>query len=517
VFGSVGSYEFAKGGFVKHLNSDGWNIGIDSYYQKNNKTINAGSAFVSDREASYERSDYNSLENFKDYSIGVTAKHYDWTLIARYKSEITDNFYGLGEELEPVSGGYQRNQSGILELQNSQRIDNDLILETKAGVNYYAFTFDSTVYKDYYGSGLLIRMNPTYRQLNSYIDMNLKGDNIENNAWMIGIGTQKIDTLENVFGTTFRNPAHGGPAVVSDSLVYLSGEYGLLNGDNDQWIKSAYVQDIYTINERFDISANIRLDDYSLFENMLSYRLGSVYRLDEGNILKAIYGRSYRAPSYVEAFQATQEGFKTGNPYLKPELMDTYELAYTHKNQNTIIRTNLFYSIMRDVIDQVTNEPLSFVGDYANNKARNAKGMELEFTRHFGNGSELMANLSYVRTEYFSPDYYNPIEFQSPEISEVLSKGYFLFPITQGLGLNTAWYYSGPKKGYDRGTGTARTYDSTMIVDETVSYDIDTSSTVTLSAKNLFNQAVIYPSYQGKHDGLRREGQNWLLTYEKRF
>jgi outer membrane receptor protein involved in Fe transport len=172
---------------------------------------------------------------------------------------------------------------------------------------------------------------------------------------------------------------------------------------------------------------------------------------------------------------------------------------------------------MRDVIDQVTNEPLSFVGDYANNKARNAKGMELEFTRHFGNGSELMANLSYVRTEYFSPDYYNPIEFQSPEISEVLSKGYFLFPITQGLGLNTAWYYSGPKKGYDRGTGTARTYDSTMIVDETVSYDIDTSSTVTLSAKNLFNQAVIYPSYQGKHDGLRREGQNWLLTYEKRF
>jgi iron complex outermembrane receptor protein len=345
VFGSVGSYEFAKGGFVKHLNSDGWNIGIDSYYQKNNKTINAGSAFVSDREASYERSDYNSLENFKDYSIGVTAKHDDWTFIARYKSEVTDNFYGLGEELEPVSGGYQRNQSGILELQNSQRIDNDLILETKAGVNYYAFTFDSTVYKDYYGSGLLIRMNPTYRQLNSYIDMNPKGDNIENNAWMIGIGTQKIDTLENVFGTTFRNPAHGGPAVVSDSLVYLSGEYGLLNGDNDQWMKSAYAQDIYTINERFDISANIRLDDYSLFENMLSYRLGSVYRLDEGNILKAIYGRSYRAPSYVEAFQATQEGFKTGNPYLKPELMDTYELAYTHKNQNTIIRTNLFYSL----------------------------------------------------------------------------------------------------------------------------------------------------------------------------
>jgi outer membrane receptor protein involved in Fe transport len=250
---------------------------------------------------------------------------------------------------------------------------------------------------------------------------------------------------------------------------------------------------------------------------MLSYRFGSVYRLDEENILKAVYGRSFRAPSYVEAFQATQEGFKTGNPSLNPELIDTYELGYTHKNQNSIIRTNLFYSTMQDVIDQITNEPLSFPGDYANNRERNAKGAELEFTRHFDNGSELMANLSYVRTEYFSPDYYNPVEFQSPEISEVLSKGYFLYPLTQTLGLNTAWYYSGPKKGYDRGTGITKNYDSTMVFDETIAYDIDNTSTMTLSAKNLFNEPIIYPSYQGKHDGLRREGRNWLLTYEKRF
>lgn len=517
VFGSVGSYEYGKGGFVKHLNIGKWNIGIDSYYQQNNKTLPAGSTFVAPHEASYERSDYNSLENFKDYSIGVTAKYDDWKLIARYKAETTDNFYGLGEALEPVNGGYQHNQSAIVELQNKHNLDNDLALETKVGVNYYAFTFDSTVYQDYYGSGVIVRMNPTYHQLNSYVDMNLKGENIENHAWMIGVGAQKINTLKNIFGTTYRNSSDGGPVVVSDSLVYLSGQYGFLNGDNDQWIKSAYFQDIYSVNEDFDLSANIRLDDYSLFSNMLSYRLGSVYRLDESNIIKAVYGRSYRAPSYVEAFQSMQEGFKTGNPNLEPELIDTYELAYTYKNQNTIVRTNLFYSIMQDVIDQINNEPFSFPGDYANNRERNAKGIELEFTRHFGNGSELMANLSYVRTEFFTPDYYNPIEYQSPEISEVLSKGYFLYPLMQALSLNTAWYYNGPKKGYDRGINTIRTYASTMVIDETLAYEIDDSSTITLSAKNLFNESVIYPSYQGKHDGLRREGQNWLLTYEKRF
>ena len=251
--------------------------------------------------------------------------------------------------------------------------------------------------------------------------MNLKGQNIDSHQWMAGIGVQKIDTLKNIFGTTFRNEGDGGPVIMTPDLVYLSGQYGFLNGDNDQWVKSAYLQDIYSINDDFDLSANVRLDDYSLFEKMLSYRLGSVYRLDDRNILKAVYGRSYRAPSYVEAFQAAQEGLKRGNPTLNPELIDTYELAYTYKNDNTILRTNVFYSVLQDVIDAAVH---GTVGDYSNNRERNAKGAEFEITRHFNNGSELMANLSYVKTQYFTPDNNNPVEFQSPEISEVMSKGY---------------------------------------------------------------------------------------------
>jgi iron complex outermembrane receptor protein len=516
VFGSVGSYDYTKAGFVKHLNVGEWNIGIDTYHQHSNKKLDAGSSFVSSNEEAYSRTDYNSLESFEDYSIGVTAKNSDFTLIARYKSEVTDNFYGLNETLEPVTGGYQRNQSGIIELQNRHNINNELSLETKVGVNYYAFTFDSTIYQDYKGMGLTARMNPTYEQLNSYMEMNLKGQNFLDHDWMVGASTQKINTIKNVFGTTLRTQGDGGPTVLG-TMEYLEGQYGLLNGDNDQWIKSAYAQDIYSINNDWDLSANVRLDSYALFETMFSYRLGTVYRLDEGNIFKAVYGRSYRAPSYVEAFQAAQDGLKDGNPNLTPELIDTYELAYTHKNESTIIRTNLFYSVMQDVIDRVEHEPISFVGDYANHKQRNAKGIELEFTRRFGNGSELMANLSYVRTEYFSPDYYTPVLYQSPEISEVLSKGYFLYPWSEAFSFNTAWYYSGPKKGFDRGNNDTQTYGSTMVIDETIVYDIDESSTVTVSAKNLFNEPVMYPSYKGEHEGMRREGRNWLVTYEKRF
>lgn len=518
IFASIGSFGYGKGGFVKHILNGEWKIGVDGYYQANNKTLDAGEEYVSSKEAAYLRSDYNSLENFKDFSIGVNAQKNGWKWIGRFKSETTDNFYGLSEDIEPVSGGYQKNQSAILEIQNQYPLQNSVDLETKLGINYYQLTFDSTIYQDYLGSGIPVHMNPTYEQLNTYADIALKGKNFLNHQWMAGIGVNKINTIKNLFGTTTRDQDTGGPTFYGSDVVYLDGQYGWLAGDNDQWIKSVYVQDIIALSDQLDISLNIRYDDYQLFDSMLSYRLGSVYRINENHILKGTYGRSYRAPAYVEAFQAPQDGFKNGNPTLKPEQIDTYEMAYTYKNVNTTLRSNVFYSILKNVIDRVENEPTGFTYDYLNHKERNARGVELEYTYRFGNGAEWMSNFSYARIQYFSPDYFNPIEYQSPEVSEILSKGYFLFPFGHNINLNTSWYYSGPKKGYLReDNGKSKAYPASMIVDETVVYEIDGDSTVTLSVKNLFNESVIYPSYDLKHDGLHREGRNWLMTYEKRF
>ncbi|MBC8236643.1 MAG: TonB-dependent receptor [Helicobacteraceae bacterium] len=512
VFISAGSYDYTKAGFVQHIKAGDWNIGIDAYHQHSNKELDAGKAFVHPYESAYLRSEHNSLEGFEDYSIGVTAKNDDFTVIGRYKSELTDNFYGLSEDIEPVRSGYQKNESAVLEIQNSFKISEDIILDSKVGLNHYTFKFDATIIQDVLGSGIVIRFQPTYTQLNSYIDTNIKGKNIKDHKWMLGLELKNIDTLKNTFGTTVRKKPDGTDEYLP-SLQYLEGKQGFLDGENDQFVKSIYFQDIYSVNDSFDLSLNLRLDDYSYFNEMLSYRLGSVYRYDDNNIFKAVYGRSYRAPSYIEAFQAIQYGLKEGNKNLNSELIDTFELAYTHKNQNHILRANIFYSIMQDVIDRVENEPATLIGDYYNHNQRNSKGFELEFTYGFNNDAQLMANLSYVRTEYFTPDYLNPQLFQSPSISEVLSKVYLLYPIMKGLSINTALYYSGPKKGFEDGAS----YGSTMILDESVSYTIDKSSTLIFTAKNLFDASVVYPSYQGKHDGIKREGRNWLVTYEKKF
>ncbi|WP_415248753.1 TonB-dependent receptor plug domain-containing protein [Sulfurimonas sp.] len=520
IFASTGSYGYYKGGFVKHLKIDEWNIALDSYYQANNKTMDAGSSFVSDRENDYTRSDYKSLENFDDFSLGLFAQKNDFKLIARYKSEITDNYYGMAEDLEPVTGGYQHNKSAVIELRDRYEIDKDLYIDTKVGLNYYSFEFNSVVVNDYFGAGIKVHHNPTYEQLNSYVDVNINGQFVQNHDWMLGVNVQKIKTLKNVFGTTFRLDKGDGVEVPAgtDSLVYLDGQQGFLKGNNDQLVKSIYFQDIYSISENLDLSLNVRFDDYALFDEMFSYRLAGVYRVNDNNIFKAIYGRSYRVPSYVEAFQAQQEGFKYGHPDLRSELIDTYELAYTYKDTVSVTRANLFYSVMQDVIDSVHNEPVTHLGDYANHRKRNAKGAEIEFNYMFDHGVELMANFSYVQTEFFSPNYYNPVEYQSPEVSEVLSKGYLLYPLSQKLSLNTAWYYSGSKNGYSRDNiGDERTIKATMVVDETMVYRIDGGTMLTFSVKNLFDETILYPSYEQKNNEIKREGRNWLLTYEKQF
>lgn len=516
-FATAGSYGYTKAGFIQQIKIGNWNIGLDGYHQYSNKKIQVDESFVDEKETAYTRSEYNSLEGFKDYSVGITTFSENTSIKGRYKHTKTDNFYGMLEFIEPVLGGYQINESGVLEIKNLTKLNKNISLETKTGLNYYLFSFDSTIYNNLSDSGIKVRFNPTYSQLDSYISLDLKGKAFKDHTWLIGSEYKKAKTLENSFGTTYRDE-NDGPTILSSTLEYLDGNYGFIKGDIDQSIKSIYIQDIYSVNKDMDISFNARIDEYSLFDKMLSYRVGSVYRLNDNNILKAVYGRSLRAPSYIEAYQAEQQGLKAGNPNLKPETIDTYELAYTYKKENTVLRTNIFYSILKDVIDFIDGEPSDFEGDYANHKKRKAGGFESELMYSFKNGAELMTNFSYVNTQYYTPHYTNPEKFRSPLISEYLLKAYLLYPISEHLSINSILYHSGPKNGMTFGSSTYDEIDSSTVINETLIYNIDGSSNVELNIKNIFNEDVIYPSFYGKHNGkINREERNWLLSYSKTF
>ncbi len=70
-----------------------------------------------------------------------------------------------------------------------------------------------------------------------------------------------------------------------------------------------------------------------------------------------------------------------GNPALKPELSNSFELNYTHKFENATIRTGIFYNLIHDNNSQIIIEdpenPQRYIMTYGNTGDKTTYGGEV--------------------------------------------------------------------------------------------------------------------------------------------
>jgi iron complex outermembrane receptor protein len=157
-------------------------------------------------------------------------------------------------------------------------------------------------------------------------------------------------------------------------------------------IHSITMQDVLQINDKLTFTGSLRYDHYSDIGDTFSPRLAAVYRLNRHHILKTQYARAFRPPFFWEMYSLTKN-VGAGNPDLRPETNDTYELGYIYKDVNTVFRTTLFYSILNDVI-------YNDISQHKNSDRNNYfQGMELEIERQLGHSLKLDANLSHVHAQ----------------------------------------------------------------------------------------------------------------------
>lgn len=89
-----------------------------------------------------------------------------------------------------------------------------------------------------------------------------------------------------------------------------------------------------------------------------TYNLNYVYKLDQYNQLLASYNHQLRRPNIKDyGSDGVTIGLGTlarpdaqGNPAIKSEKIDNYELGYKYENESTLFRTNLFYKDIKDFI-----------------------------------------------------------------------------------------------------------------------------------------------------------------------
>lgn len=179
-----------------------------------------------------------------------------------------------------------------------------------------------------------------------------------------------------------------------------------LNTDNNQNnynTKAAYLQSEYTLSERLRLLGGVRCDHYSTFGGQLSPRAALLFSPSLSTTLKFLYGTAFRAPNDYERNYA--DGYAmTGNPSLKPETIQTWEIVgeksfgrYTH------VTASLFRFELDDMIGQETT-PGGLL-QFRNNRGKiRSDGGELQLQTSLDNGFSAYLSLACNRAKNLATD-----------------------------------------------------------------------------------------------------------------
>lgn len=159
-----------------------------------------------------------------------------------------------------------------------------------------------------------------------------------------------------------------------------------------------FAQDEWTFAKDWTLTAGIRHDRYSDFGSTTNPRAALVWDAAYNVVVKALHGRAFRAPSFVEQY-AINNPVTLGNPHLKPETIATNELSFSWQ-PTTNLQSNLtlFHYHMRDIIRFVANtDPIS--GATAQNAGdQKGRGLELELAWDAMRDLRLTGNFSLQRS-----------------------------------------------------------------------------------------------------------------------
>lgn len=129
---------------------------------------------------------------------------------------------------------------------------------------------------------------------------------------------------------------------------------GLIGGSDDATHRAIFVQDEWQLADRLGFTGGIRLDEHEYFGSQPSPRAYFVYEASEDWVLKAGWGRAFKAPtlkqispSYVGA-----EGPHSflGNALIQPETADAFELAADYLSGPFALRAAVFDTRVDDLI-----------------------------------------------------------------------------------------------------------------------------------------------------------------------
>lgn len=192
----------------------------------------------------------------------------------------------------------------------------------------------------------------------------------------LGMGHEDLDLYRTQEFKNFTLPAKALPQPLPGGQVTEVAVSDSFMTPHRRKVNHLIVQDEWGFARDWTLTAGVRHDQYSDVGHTTNPRVALVWDTSLNLTTKLLHGRAFRAPAFVELHSINNPVLR-GNPDLKPETIQTTELAFDWQaRHDTQLRLSLFHYGMRDII-AATGSPQVF----QNTGRQSGKGWELE-ARH---------------------------------------------------------------------------------------------------------------------------------------
>jgi iron complex outermembrane receptor protein len=173
-----------------------------------------------------------------------------------------------------------------------------------------------------------------------------------------------------------------------NTLVPLTGDVS----DRARFTSGIWAEDTWKATQHLTLTGALRWDYIDDVGGVWSPQVGAVYPLPGGPVLKLLYGRSYRAPSFDELYFHLPG--LDGNPNLNPETTDTVQGAVFWRRPDFVLNADAFFTAVHDLITTAGPYNVFSPQAYENGPGVHTAGVELEARYLFTGGDSVF--LSYT-------------------------------------------------------------------------------------------------------------------------
>ena len=374
------------------------------------------------------------------------------TLIRRESDADLDN--GTSDDLDYTAD----NKMNLYQL--SGKVNNSL--------GFYNITFSRTEYDREYVNGTEID------EYDSSSNTVLLTNTIQKDKWDITPGVEYED-----FDGSFTN--RGSYSASVDT-----------GGEN----KGYFINTNIMASDRLILSAGVRQDDPSLFDDYSTYRLGGTYSLTDAFTLKGNYATSVKTPTLYELHGSDNYGYN-GNPNLQPEEAKTMDIGFEYSLKSSVLDVVYFTTDLENLITYGNSTYSNASG------TSNRHGVEMKFNSMLTDNIYWRNNATFTIAEDGNGDQVT----RRPKWT-----GLTAIDHKKGNWTTTAEYlHTGSHLDIDSATWATVTKPAVGIANVHTNYEISDKANAILSINNIGDKHYERP------DGYAQNGRNILLTYKLKF